>query len=171
MKKGLFSILAVVLILGFILPSSSLASTELSNKTVRENDSKNNTVTPNVVNPYRYSKENVKVTYQWSSYKRVSDNMKTGSKGGSITSNKSAKFTTVVSGGIAGLNFSFGSKSSSIGYTLHVPANSRKYMAYRVKYRVETGTRVRTDIVTGKKVKNKYTVKNPQHGEYKLLNY
>ena len=43
-------------------------------------------------------------------------------------------------------------------------------MAYRVKYQVEKGTRVRTDVVTGAKVKNSYTIKKPQTGQYSLRN-
>lgn len=45
-------------------------------------------------------------------------------------------------------------------------------MGYRVKYKVETGTREMYDMVTGKVVRsNKYTVKKTMYGEYALLNY
>ena len=65
-----------------------------------------------------------------------------------------------------------GSISSTVGYTLNAGANKRVYMAYRVKYNVETGVNHRVDIVTGKTVsKSNYTVKKPMYGEYKLINY
>ena len=62
--------------------------------------------------------------------------------------------------------------SSEIGYTLNVGANRRVYMGYRVYYKVEQGTRELYDIVTGQVISsNSYTVKTPQYGEYKLINY
>lgn len=45
-------------------------------------------------------------------------------------------------------------------------------MGYRVYYKVETGINECYDVVTGKVIKlNSYTVKTPQYGEYKLINY
>lgn len=45
-------------------------------------------------------------------------------------------------------------------------------MGYRVKYHIEEGTRECYDMVTGKVVStNKYTVKTPLFGDYKLINY
>lgn len=166
-KKVILSLLlSIVFVIG-TLGSTASAESNASNSTQIGDNAE-----PLMVNPYRYTKENVKNTTQWSSYKRVSDNLKTGKSGGSITATKSVKFSPVITGSIANISVSTGkSKSSSIGYTLKVSKNSRVYMGYRVKYAVETGTRVRTDVVTGKKVKNKYTVKKPLYGEYKLIKY
>lgn len=45
-------------------------------------------------------------------------------------------------------------------------------MGYRVYYKVETGINEYYDIVTGKVIRSdSYTVKTPQYGEYKLINY
>lgn len=128
---------------------------------------------PNFVNDYRYRKVNVTTSHEWSPYKRVSDNIQTGSEGGSISASKSVTFGTDVSGEIAGLDISTNASiSSEVGYTLNVGANKRVYMGYRVYYEVEKGTREYYDIVTGEVIKsNPYTVKVPQYGEYKLINY
>ncbi|MCY7901774.1 hypothetical protein [Bacillus inaquosorum] len=129
--------------------------------------------TAQFVNGFRNVKMNVKTYKSWSSFKRVSDNIATGSKGGSITANKTVTFTTTVSGSISGLGISTaGSVASSKGYTLNVGANKRVYMAYRVRYNVEEGYNCLKDIVTGKCVsKKKYVVKKPMYGEYALKNY
>ena len=126
-----------------------------------------------MVNPYFYRKKNVKTYTEWSPYKRVSDNLKTGSSGGSITTTKSVTFGVTVSGDIYGLGISqSGSISSSTGYTLKVGKNKRVYVGYRVKYKVEKGIREHYDVVTGKvRASNSYTVKVPQYGEYALINY
>ncbi len=130
-------------------------------------------VAPRFMNEYRYRKTNVKISYQWSGYKRVSDNLKTTSAGGSISANKGVTFGTEVSGNIYQLGISTGvSLSSEKNYTLNVGANQSVYMGYRVKYKVETGTREMYDMVTGRVISsNKYTVKTPIHGEYALLRY
>lgn len=178
MKKHLIFAFVLMLTLStalIIMPNESSASEkETSNSTtVKEvSEDQSNKVSPQMVNPYRYSKENVRVSNEWSSYRRVSDNLRTGSKGGSITSNRSVTFSPVISGSISGINVSTGSsKTSSVGYTLNVGANKSVYMGYRVRYEVERGTRVRTDVVTGKKTRNSYTVKRPLYGEYRLLSY
>lgn len=76
-----------------------------------------------------------------------------------------------MSGNIKGIPVTVGgSISSTVGYTLNVPANKTVYMGYRVKYSVEEGTREMIDLVTGKVVSsNTYVVKNPKFGEYKLI--
>lgn len=127
----------------------------------------------NYVNEYRYRKVNVKEYTEWSAYKRVSDNLSTGSEGGSISASKSVSFSASITGNVSGIDASVGSSiSSDLGYTLNVGANKRVYMAYRVSYDVEKGTREMYDIVTGKVVKsNSYTIKSPSYGEYTLINY
>lgn len=129
--------------------------------------------TPDFVNDFRYRKVGVKISHGWSPYKRVSDNIITNSKGGSITATKSVTFGIVVSGNIYGLNISTSAKvCSKRDYTLNVGANKHVYLGYHVHYKIEKGTRELYDIVTGKVVsKNEYTVKTPQYGEYKLINY
>lgn len=130
-------------------------------------------VAPRFVNDIRYRKKNVKSSTEWSGYKRVSDNLATTGKGGSLCSNKSVSFDAVVSGGTSGLGISLGpAVSSEIGYTLNVGANKRVYMGYRVFYKVEKGTRETYDVTNGKVVSvNEYVVKKPQYGEYTLINY
>ncbi|KZN95405.1 hypothetical protein [Aeribacillus pallidus] len=133
-----------------------------------------NEIKTNFVNPYRNRKKNVRISYEWSPYKRVSDNLNTyGSSGGSLTSNRTVTFKTDVSGSIQGLGISTGaSVSSSIGYTLNVPKNRTVYMGYRVYYKVERGTNETYDVVTGKVIRsNSYTVKTPLYGQYGLVNY
>lgn len=128
---------------------------------------------PRFINDFRYRKINVTTSYEWSAYKRVSDNLVTDSEGGSISSTKSVSFGTEVTGNIGSLGISTNTSiSSEIGYTLNVGANRRVYMGYRVYYKVEQGTRELYDIVTGQVISsNSYTVKTPQYGEYKLINY
>lgn len=130
-------------------------------------------VKPLFINDFRNRKKNVRTYNQWSPFKRVSDNMKTGNAGGSISSNKSVSFGCSVSGSIQGLGISrSGSVSSSMGYTLNVDKNKRVYMGFRVYYQVETGINEYYDVATGKVIRsNSYTVKKPQYGEYKLINY
>ena len=123
------------------------------------------------INEYYYRKTNVKTSSEWSPYKRVSDTISVNSRGGSISSTKTQKFDVVISGSIANINVNIGkSLSSAKGYILHAEPNTRVYMGYRVKYSVETGIREKVDMVTGRVVSsNRYTVKNPVNGEYKLL--
>lgn len=126
-----------------------------------------------LVNDFFYRKTNVTTTKEWSAFKRVSDNVITNNSGGSISATKSVTFGTEVSGNISGLGISVNaSVSSEIGHTINVDPNKRVYMGYRVRYEVERGTREYYDIVTGKVIRsNKYTVKKPLFGEYKLINY
>lgn len=137
-----------------------------------ENTSSEN-ISTYMINPIRYRKKNVIHTTGWSSYKRVSDNLKTGSSGGSITANKSVTFNTSVTGSISGLTISTNSSvSSSKSYTLSVGKNQRVYIGYRTYYKVEKGVREQYDLETGKVYsKNNYTVKKPQYGEYALIKY
>lgn len=137
-----------------------------------ENTSSEN-ISTYMINPIRYRKKNVIHTTGWSSYKRVSDNLKTGSSGGSITANKSVTFNTSVTGSISGLTISTNSSvSSSKSYTLSVGKNQRVYIGYRTYYKIEKGVREQYDLETGKVYsKNNYTVKKPQYGEYALIKY
>ncbi|PRR95134.1 hypothetical protein C6W20_18755 [Bacillus sp. NMCN6] len=131
------------------------------------------TIKPEFIMDFRNIKKNVKKSTGWSKYKRISDNIKTGKAGGSITANKTVTFGTTSSGDIRGLTFGFNvSKSSAKGYTLNVGPNKRVYMGYRVNYNIEKGENWLVDIVTGKVMdKTKYTHKKPRFGEYGLINY
>ena len=131
------------------------------------------TIKPRFVNDFRNRKRNVKRYDEWSPYKRVSDNIQTGRAGGKISSNRSVTFGVDITGNILGLGIATRTSiSSQKGYTLNVGPNKRVYMGYRVKYKVETGINEVYDVVTGKVIrKNRYTVKTPQYGEYKLINY
>lgn len=128
-------------------------------------------ITPNFVNPYRYTKENVSKRTAWSAWKRVSDDLETQGAGGSLVADRTATFSSSSSGNIKGLNISIGgSLTSKKGYILHVEPYKKQYMAYRVRMEIETGTNVRTDVVTGKKVRTSYTVRRVLNGAYGLLN-
>lgn len=131
--------------------------------------------TPEISPRYALStrKKNVKTTKEWSGFKRVSDNISTGKKGGSISANRSVSFTAGVSGDVRGINVSAsGTVSSSIGYTLNAGANQRVYLAYRALYSVERGTREVYRTASGKvQSSNSYTAKKPLYGEYKLIKY
>ncbi|MGR9050550.1 hypothetical protein ACQ4XT_18105 [Halobacillus faecis] len=127
--------------------------------------------TNSIIRTVKYSKENVSTYTEWSPFRRVSDNVVTGNHTGSIKSDRTTTFTVSASGGYSNLGFSLGKTvTSAKSYTLNVPKYSRVYMAYRVKYNVEKGTRV---TKTGSVVRSKtpYTVKTPAYGEYKLLKY
>lgn len=183
MKKILSSILSLAMI--FIISTTAFASESnslyvneseievVASDALTGNYSESTENSPKFFNEYRYRKVNVSTYEEWSPFKRVSDNAQIGNEGGSIKADRSASFGTVVSGNIGGLNISTNiSRSSTIGYTLHADPNSWVYMGYRVKYRTEEGTRECYDMVTGKVVStNKYTVKTPLFGDYKLINY
>lgn len=124
------------------------------------------------ISDYQYRKANVYYTYEWSNPYRVSNNLRTGPAGGSISSNTTVSVGTTVSGVIDSLNLSLNaSVSSAKNYTLNVGPNKNVYMGFKVRYEVEHGTREKYDIITNKTVQsNSYTVKRPQYGEYTLVN-
>ena len=182
MKKFLKFIFAFVMVLSLIVPVSVFAQEgqyvdekdivvvapdELANPTLEEDTQ------PAYINDFRSRKVNVKTYSGWSPYKRVSHNIRTGRAGGSITVTKGVTFGTVVNGNINGLGISTNiSLSSQTGYMLHVGSNRRVYVGFRVHYKIETGTRQYYDVTTGKVISsNRYTVKTPQYGEYKLISY
>lgn len=113
-----------------------------------------------------YRKENVSYYYEYGGWERVSASLYGP---GSISSSSTIKKSESVTGSISGIpTISTGrSKSSSIGYTLNVP-KGKYYMAARVVYKVETGYRVKDNVVGGK-TRNFYKVKTPSHFEYILL--
>lgn len=130
-----------------------------------------NKIKPSVNNPVRYKKTNVRTYEEWSSGKRVSDNVKAGPNGGSISSTKKVTISGYVEGEVKGITVNFGgSYTSKVGYTLNLRPNRSQYMAYRVRYKVEEGTRVMYDAETGKTIaKNKYKAKKALYGEYYLV--
>ncbi|WP_129600361.1 hypothetical protein [Anaerophilus nitritogenes] len=180
MKKFLILLLTLILSLGIsttAFAEDSMYVNERDVKIVSDDEllceSAETDVELRFVNDFRNRKVNVSTYNEWSPFKRVSDNVVTGSEGGSISSTKTATFGTSVTGSISGLGISTNSSiSSTIGYTLNVGKNKRVYMGYRVYYTVEKGTNEYYDIVTGKVIRsNKYIVKVPLYGEYKLINY
>lgn len=181
MKKILALIISVTfLIFGGIQSYAKENSTGYSENTNNQyydsiegsNLSESNDIQPRRINPIRYRKENVRVTEEWSRAYRVSDYITTGKSGGSIASSKTVEIQGGYTGNIYGINVQFGGKiSSSIGYTLHVGPNQRKCLGYRVKYRVERGTRVGYDALSGKVVsRNSYVAKKTLYGNYFLMN-
>lgn len=122
---------------------------------------------------YTYFKKNVRTYEEWSGYRRISSNLKTGPKGGSISSNKTTTFTASATGPINKINVTLGgSVASTLGYTLHVNPNTSAYMGFRVRYRVETGVVETYDTYSKKVIKREnYTIKRPMFGEYALIRY
>lgn len=121
-----------------------------------------------------YRKEKVVITYEWTAYARISDNVKTGSKSASIQCSIEKAWSGSVSGFIFGI-ITIGTGAtlkSTVGYTMTVPPYKTQYMAYKVRYKVERGTRVTYNNVTGSIIsKNSYTVKQTMYGQYALLDY
>lgn len=116
-----------------------------------------------------HSKENVSISEKWSDNHRVSDNLN-GIAGDTITSNKGITFSTSVSGDITGLNISVsGEITSDVGYTMQLPTNGNYHMEYRVKYRIERGTRVSKTVTGAILGRNEYVVKSPLYGEFSLV--
>lgn len=125
----------------------------------------------------KFKKKNVRYSTCWSKKRRVSDNLKTGKKGGKIICDVAITFSGSVTGSIGGIvTIGVGaSKSTKLGYEMHVGAKSNKYMVYKGKYKVETGWRY--VYIKNKKSgkykylgKNRYKVKRPLYGEYSLKN-
>ncbi len=166
MKK---KIIAFLVFVTFLFPSSAFAfeGTDASAKEII-NEQENDSVTRS---QFAFRKENVKTYEEWSPYKRVSDNICPDGPGGEISADRTVTFKVEVSGVISGINvIGGGSIASEKHYTLPVEEGRCGYMAFRVKYKVEEGTRVQYDMVTDRVINtNKYKVKVPQYGSYKIL--
>lgn len=165
-------VLSFSMLLGF--DTTKASAEEVAVVPVKEIRGTESEITPMFINDYRTRKVNVSYSYEWSGYRRVSDNLDTrNSSGGSITSNRTTTFTTAVSGSIAGLGINTSaSVSSQVGYTMNVGPGKLVYLGYKVYYKVEKGTRQTYDSLTGQVISsNAYTVKVPQYGTYALLNY
>lgn len=117
-------------------------------------------------------KKNVRTTSEWGSFKRVGNNM-TVRKGEThtFTVTQTVTFGTTVIGTIDGLGINTSSSiSSTLGHSISTSNPGTWYLAFRVKYNVEKGTRVYVSGVDSTKViENSYTVKKPIYGEYKLI--
>ena len=110
-------------------------------------------------------------TTKWTSYKRVSNNVKVPPKGATITQSKQLTFGVTVSGSIYGLGLSTSaSVSTENSYSLNGTPRKTQYLGFRVKYKVEKGVRYVYNQNTNKVVdKNNYTYKKPMYGEYALI--
>ena len=121
--------------------------------------------------PLSIRKINPKVTTEYSGFKRVSDDLKTGSAGGSISVNNSVSISGGTTGNVYGISVQSGkSTTSSVGYTLNVGPNKTAYVGYRAVYRVERG--IREVYRTGSGIietSNSYTAKLVTNGEYALI--
>lgn len=173
-KRRMIVFLSICLIICIVQPSSlALAKEERSDNTVLPKNTIINAAenSKRMINPVRNRKKNVKTYETWSSYKRVSDNVKFGKKGGSISADRTVTFSVVVSGNISGLGISTsGSVSSKIGYTLNADPNTTSYLGYKVRYKVEEGINEFYDSTNGRVIaSNKYTVKKPLYGQYALI--
>lgn len=179
MKKALSLLCALLLLCALTVPTFAVEVPQPKTFEVLDTPIAINTenvdedgISPLAAMEYGYRKTNVKISGEWSEYKRISDNLETRNFTGTISSDRSVTFGTVVTGNIGklGINTSV-SLTNKIGYTLEVGKYSNKYMAYRVYYEVETGVREFYDMVTGRVIsRNDYIVKVPQYGAYTLLN-
>lgn len=120
---------------------------------------------------YYYRKKVTSTTTKWTSYKRVSNNVKVPPKGATITQSKQLTFGVTVSGSIYGLCLSTSaSVSTENSYSLNGTPRKTQYLGFRVKYKVEKGVRYVYNQNTNKVVdKNNYTYKKPMYGEYALI--
>ena len=137
-----------------------------------ENTFESAEIVPFNAGEFYYRKANARISNSyWSPVKRISDNVLTGAGTGTITATATATFNGSASGAYGGLNFSLGtSLSSSRSYSLTVPSYSRVYMAYRVYYQTEVGTREKVrfnGVVTDR---DTYSYTGISHGEYLLIN-
>lgn len=151
-----------------------ILSDDYFNKTTNLN---NDNITPLGGDSMLYTDKfeaNISTSEYWSGYARVSDNLVTGSSGGSITSTSSKTFEGSVTWSPSkpsGISISAGaSKSSSIGYELDVPPHSRVYMGYRVRYK-KTVDKITRTWVNGKVEIFYATTNKTLYGEYALINY
>lgn len=118
-----------------------------------------------------YRKNITSYSDEWSGWTRVSDNMSGSLAGGTLSTNRSQKYSATFTGAVGGLSFS-GSKelSSEVGYSFNVPAGVTAYIAHRCCFRLESGYRESISDMTGKVTKRApYTAKVPQYGEYALI--
>lgn len=172
--RALLATLAVIVIIS--ISFGSVSNVEAS-KTVTIDSSNIENVEieqTSVIGHIGMKKRNKKTSQEWSKYKRISDNVKTGNATASITANKVATFSLSVSGGLTKGDVGF-TKSISSGrsYTMNVPKKSNKYMAYKARYSVEKGqvckkfNGISNKCTSGWK---NYTIKKPLYGQYALLN-
>lgn len=154
-----------------IFPTVTYASEEENLSSNTMDDINDNVIVPyQSGNGYQYVQKEVTDTYyEYSEYKKISEIVDTDSQGGTISSSYTNSFGASVTGNIKGLKINLkGENSNKVGYTLNVAPNSKAYLAYRVKYKVEKGVRkVYGDTYS----ENKYTIKTPSPGseEYKLI--
>ncbi len=134
------------------------------------------TISPRVVTLFYEFDEDFSYETKGSSF-RVSDSIKTGAEGGSISVSKGK--TTRISWGAslnkdmkhainAGVSFSINkSISTKVGYTLNVGANQKTYIKATPVYKVSVGT---LKTYRGQKLLEVETVsiKSPSHYEYEL---
>lgn len=120
---------------------------------------------------YYYKKSGVKISSKWGSWKRTSSIMNTyKTKGGTLSTNESFTISGSVSGSIKGIStIGMGTSiSSATGRTWQIGKNKRCYVQCRAEYKVETGTRTKISMNSGKVIsKNKYTVKRPKGKTYR----
>lgn len=121
--------------------------------------------------PLSIRKVNVKVTTEYSGFQRVSDDIKTGPAGGTISVNNSVTLSGGTTGNVYGISVQSGkSTTSAVGYSLNVGGNKTAYIGYRAVYRVERG--IREVYRTGSGIienSNSYTAKLVTHGQYALI--
>ena len=173
LKKATLSILTVVMVVSAGTPafaSEGIDAAISNNISVTENVSYEQQADSRLLDIV-YQKKDVENYNEWGEWERVSDNLTTDSDGGSISCTEEVRYGVDIEGETYGLIISAsGSVSTTIGYTLNVPANSTAYMAYRVYYSVEEGTREVYDYALDRVISsNHYKVKAPLYGQYKLI--
>lgn len=115
------------------------------------------------MNTIKNFKKNVKKYTKWSKYRHVSKTFGPNPRDSKVHTEKSTVFKAETSGIIKGLGLSLGGEvTTKVGLTTTLPAKKVGYLGIKVKYKVETGTRIVKDMLTNKIIsQNKYTIKTP----------
>lgn len=155
-KKFLSLLLALAMCLSFSVPVFAAQPEEID---------------PNNLGGSFYRKVVTNEYYEWSEYRRVSHDLKTGAEGGSITCSEIETFSVSFSGEVYGLSFNTeGTIESSDDYSLNVGPYQSVYMGFRARILVEEGIRQKVSVITNQVLsENTYVARIPQYGEYALL--
>lgn len=115
------------------------------------------------MNTIKTFKKNVKKYTKWSKYRHVSKTFGPNPRDSKVHTEKSTVFKAETSGIIKGLGLSLGGEvTTKVGLTTTLPAKKVGYLGIKVKYKVETGTRIVKDMLTNKIIsQSKYTIKTP----------
>ena len=120
---------------------------------------------------YYYTKRVTRTYEGWSESRRVSSNLSAGPAGGTISCDRVTTFSLQITGEVSGLGFGVGTEvSSSVGYTINVPANRTAYMSFKAWCVFEEGIREKRSTLNNQIIsENDYIIGFPQYGQYELV--